>query len=115
MSGQRFIPLRVVLTLDRETVQWVARCVEYDIVASGRTLLDAQRAFIGVFAAQVIANVSAGRQPLEGVPEAPPEIARRFDEGQPLGERGRALEIPPAMLPPNYMIDAQLEEMRVCA
>ena len=113
MRKPKTIPLRVVLTLDRETVQWVARCVEYDIAASGRTLPDAQRAFVGVFIAQLIADVTAGRQPLEGVPVAPSEIAHRFEAGQRLGDRGKPLEIPRSMLPPDYMIDASLQEMRV--
>lgn len=100
------------MTLDRETVQWVAHGVEHDIVASGPTIPEAQLAFLGVLLAQLVADGRAGRLPLSACPPSPREIVDRFESARFAAE---GLEVPSSpYLPPDY-VDAKLGEMRVSA
>jgi hypothetical protein len=114
MQQPKRIALRVALSLDRETMSWVARCVDYDIAASGPTLRAAQMAFIGVFLTQLIADAQDGRAPLADVPPPPHEVAERFQAGQPLRDMPE-VEIPADLVPPGFVLGAAFEEMRVCA
>jgi hypothetical protein len=77
------------LLLLKEGSQWVAQCLEHDLAAQGPEIDDAINAFVTVFAAKLIADRKAGKEPLSTCPPAPAyyfELAQRakhIDESIP--------------------------------
>jgi hypothetical protein len=50
---------------------WVAQCVEYDIAAFTKNMLELPSAFERAVAANICANADLGREGLDGIPAAP--------------------------------------------
>ena len=61
--------LRAVLF--EEGGSWSAQCLEYDIAAQAKTLLDLHDEIARVLAAHIAASVQMGREPFEGIQPAP--------------------------------------------
>lgn len=59
---------------------WVAQCLEYDIVAQGRTLFDAQESFKRAFLTNIIVNVKNGIKPLSQFKKAPKRFFDMFND-----------------------------------
>ena len=78
-------PRRLRLLLLKEGTQWVAQCLEHDLAAQGPEIDDAVNAFVDLFAAKVIADAAAGREPLSSCKPAP---AYYFD----LAQRAKHIE-----------------------
>jgi hypothetical protein len=81
----------VTILLAVDGGQMVARCLEHDIAAFGRTVEEAMTAWRDVFAAQILLDLKAGRAPLEGIEPAPPECFEMY-------ERGRKLDYEPILV-----------------
>ena len=61
----------VTILFLRESDRWAAQCLEYDIAAQGESIPKAMEAFEQTFVGQIIVDVKSGKQPLEGIPQAP--------------------------------------------
>jgi hypothetical protein len=87
---------------------WVAQCLEYDVTAQGDSIASAQENFKKAFFGQIIADISVGKEPLDGIAQAPRFYWSRFKGGQRLAESG-----PFYMgdgVPEPYMIQAMARE-----
>ena len=92
-----------VLILKEEAV-FVAQCLEYDITAQGQTVVEAQDAFVRVFAAQIAVALRHGEEPLAAFERAPDYYWERFNEAQRLAD---PIRIPDRVeIPPAFMINA---------
>jgi hypothetical protein len=76
--AQRKIELRVLLYQDGK--QWVARCLEYDLVARAATKEQVAARFANTLRAAVTASERLGRQPFEGIPKAEQRYFALWDE-----------------------------------
>ena len=101
-------PLNIVLF--REGALMVARCLEYDIAAQGETVEAAMAAWVDVFAAQIIIDVRAGREPLAQIGPAPERIFEVFRRAKRLAPEPLRL---PDEVPPPWMLAAMHPELRV--
>ena len=96
----------------REGEGWVAQCLEYDIVAQGSTLDKAKHRMQRTLIGQIIVDVKHGREPYEGIKQAPILYWREFDKGQRF-ERQPQFYLPEEI---NRMpFRAVVEDMRVFA
>lgn len=112
MSEQTAMSLRVLFL--KRSYFWVAQCLEYDIVAQGKTLTDAQEAFERVFVSNIIVNLEAGVVPLSQFREAPREFFDLYERSQQLVP-GNNIFNNFTDLPTNLQIPAyQIPERRVC-
>jgi hypothetical protein len=59
---------------------WVAQAIEADIVATASRLALLPRAIERAIIANMAANIDLGRNGLEGIPPAPPEVRERFEK-----------------------------------
>ena len=69
-------PQKLTILITREGTLMVARCLEYDIVAQGKSNTNALVAWLDVYNGQMIVDERAGREPLEGIKPSP---QRYFD------------------------------------
>lgn len=76
----------------REGDTWVAQGVEYDIVAHATDVLKLPQAFADAVVENACITMHLGRQPLEGIDEAPQRFRRMFDEAS-----GTALSLVPSI------------------
>ncbi len=103
----------VSVVLLREGERWAAQCLEWDIAAQGKSIPKVMDALEQTFVGQVIVDLRAGKQPLEGIPQAPRfywnafKDAPRLEDRRPfyLGEN----------VPPAFMIRAAADDMRIAA
>lgn len=61
---------------------WVAQCVEYDIAAFAKNILDLPKAFERALAANVCANADLGRKAFDGIPQAPGRFRELFENAK---------------------------------
>jgi hypothetical protein len=111
--GQTYT-FQVSLLLLREGEIWVAQGLEYDIVAQGKSLKEAIKAFERTCVGQIAIDVKHGNRPLEGIEQAPAEIWEMFDGAHKLDER-KPFRLPRKGIPPNCVIAAGANDMRVFA
>jgi hypothetical protein len=105
---------RFRVLLRKEGRQWVAQCLEKDIAAQGRTVRDAMTSFLNTLLGQLAVDLAHKQVPFEGLAAAPDYYEEMWSEGA-------RLERPPvvipddlrAKLPPAFMADALISEMRV--
>ena len=71
--------LRAVLF--EEGGSWSAQCLEYDIAAQAKTLLDLHDEIARVLAAHIAASVQMGREPFEGIQPAPKRFWDLYNGG----------------------------------
>jgi hypothetical protein len=71
--------IRAVLFEDDEW--WSAQCLDYDIAAQAKTLLDLHDELIRVLAVHVAASAQLGREPFEGVKSAPRKFWDLYESG----------------------------------
>ena len=95
--------------------KWVAQCLQYDIAAQGDTIAEAKVAFERTFCGQIAVDLAKGRQPLEGIPEAPRGYWDKFEGAEKLADRERPMHMwpPPESIPPPFKIQAVADDMRV--
>ncbi len=72
MQQNQNIDASVVLFEDRG--DWIAHCLEYDIVAQGKTVELAKEAFKKIFVCQIILDKMNGNAPFSDWAKAPKEI-----------------------------------------
>ncbi len=95
----------------RENEGWVAQCLEYDIAAQGATIPKAKNAFERTFVGQILVDLEKGKQPLQGIQQAPPSYWEKFEHGERLMDR-RPFRLPDT-LPPAFMIAATADDLRI--
>jgi hypothetical protein len=104
------LSLRVLFREKRPGV-WIAQAIDHDINAQGKTLEHARHAFAATIAGQVLLDFEAGRTPLSAVGKPPPEAIEGYGEGWAV--EPQELTIPPGILPPPWVIAAELRDARV--
>jgi hypothetical protein len=82
MAERERITLSVLLLVEGES--WVAQCLEYDIVAQGKTPRKALESFGWVIGAQVLLDKQRRRKPLSTFERAPERFWEKFKDGIPL-------------------------------
>jgi hypothetical protein len=97
----------VLIRFDRQIMQWIARGVNYDIVAQAPTLGALREAFERAIVAQIMCDMERGQAPLADCPKAPDHVRHQFEAGQPYST---AHEF---QVPEPYQIAARLQEMRI--
>jgi len=115
LNASTIAPINFVVSvlLRRENEMWAAQCLEYDLAAQGQTISEAKEAFEKTFVGQIIVDIKSGKQPLEGVQQAPREYWDKFKTAERLMDRK-----PFYMgedLPPAYMIRAVADDLRIGA
>jgi hypothetical protein len=103
----------VSVLLLREEDGWVAQCLEYDVAAQGKTITQVKTAFERTFVGQILVDVKAGRQPLEGVGQAPGFYWEKFEHAERLADR-KPFYLPEG-IPPAFMIAAVADDVRISA
>ena len=86
--------VRVLIIKDEETGFWVARCLEYDIAAHGKSIKQVQEAFERAFSGQMQANVHHGLDPLDNVPPAPGYVHELWESAEAAHMEARPLPVP---------------------
>ena len=66
---------------------WIFQCLEYDIVAQGKTLSEAKRRFQRTIIGQIVVDIEHGNQIFEGIGEAPQKYWDQFEEGHRLADQ----------------------------
>ena len=106
---QKLIPV----VFFRHEGRWIAHGVDFDIVAHGLTVADAQNQFAWAIVGVVLANVERRRQPFAGVKSAPEFIHKLFDEAD-TKLASRQIPIPPGVrAPPAFMLSRIVEDGRL--
>jgi hypothetical protein len=105
---------QVSLLLLREGEVWVAQGLEYDIVAQGKSLKEAIKAFERTCVGQIAIDVEHGNRPLDGIEQAPEQFWDMFDGAHRLDER-KPFRLPKNIISPNRMIAASAEDLRIYA
>lgn len=82
MSKQEPLALRVLFF--KRTYFWVAQCLEYDIVAQGKTIKEAQESFERVFVSNICINLENGIVPLSQFKKAPEKFFDIFKQSERL-------------------------------
>ena len=103
--------LRVFFREKRPGV-WIAQAVDHDLNAQGKSLEHARYAFAMTVIGQATADIDAGLEPLEALGPPPPGALEDFERGWEL-TGPRELTLPPGVLPPPWIIKAELAESRV--
>lgn len=65
--------------------QWVAQCLEVDLVAQGPEIDDAMEAFVSVLTGRILLDLKAGREPLSSCEKTPAKYVE-------LAQRAKALK-----------------------
>jgi hypothetical protein len=101
----------VSVLIAREDDAWVAQCLEFDIAAQGSSVALAKENFEKTFVGQIVADISVGKDPLEGIAQAPRFYWSKFDQGERLADR-KPFYLGESV-PPAYMIQAAATELRL--
>lgn len=106
------INLILTILLLQDHGYWVAQCLEYDVTAQGKNIDEAMTAFERTLVGQVLLDTEQGKQPLSGIGQAPKQFfdlskkARRLTDSVPF-------YVPPQQ--PNVLVNARVEDLRICA
>ena len=104
------VDLRLFIHEKRPGV-WIAQAVNYDLNAQGRSLQHALHAFALTLAGQILLDIEQGRAPLSALAPPPAELLMGFEHG--LLMQKMDLPIPENVVPPPWVIKAQLSESRI--
>ena len=107
------ISFNLSVLIFQEDKTWIAQCLEWDVAAQGKTIDDALGSFERTFVGQIILDVEAGRNPLEGTSQAPREYWKMFDIAKKLEERKPFYF--PEEIPAAYIIAAAAQDLRIAA
>jgi hypothetical protein len=106
MKPQNF---EVSVVLCREGEGWAAQCLQYDIAAQGKTIQEAKDSLEKAFVSQVMIDLLHETDALSAIPQAPREYWVMFERGERLTDRK------PFYFPPEMMVRASTQELRICA
>jgi hypothetical protein len=95
----------VVAFQDRDG-SWIAQCIQYDITARAKNVLEVRKAFARQLKANLAVNERLGRKGLEGIPRAPEKFKRAFDAAEEHMTSSAQIDIPI----PSEQIDIRLTE-----
>ena len=89
---------------------WIAQCLEYDIVSQGNTIEQVLNRLSRNFAATIYVSEEQGKQPFEGIGEAPQKFWDMFEKATVIvghEERPTSMSRPlPAIRPVTKLIEA---------
>jgi hypothetical protein len=106
---------KVLVSRDSDLDVWVARGVNFDIVAQSKNLEGLNEAFVRAVSAQAFADVKNNRAPLQDCPPAPGHVWEAFEKA-PKGLLDLSGSKPQGIpVPADCQIAAEFEEMRICA
>ena len=111
-TGEIFA-FRVLLM--KEGRHWVAQCLEKDLAAQGRTIGEAQTAFVRTLIGQIVVDLQHKHRPFANLNRAPEVYEEMWSKGARLSDAPR-ITIPDeirSQLPPAFMVDSLVREMRV--
>ena len=99
------------LLIFRDGSWFVAQCLEYDIAAQARTLMDVQYEFQRILAGRVFTAKKLGIDPFEDIPPAPGEYRELFNNVKKTlrVELKRIDDFPEDMIPPPFMLPENAE------
>ena len=99
------------LLIFREGSWFVAQCLEYDIAAQARTLMDVQYEFERILAGRFFTAKKLGVDPFEGIPPAPEEYRELFNNvKKTLRVEFKQIEaFPKNIMPPPFMLPENAE------
>jgi hypothetical protein len=103
-----FIHLDVVAFQDSNGF-WIAQCIQHDITARAKSILEVRRAFARQLKANLVLNERMGRNGLDGIPSAPEKFKRAFDAAEEHMTRSGAFDEIGLYIPPGQ-IDIRLAE-----
>lgn len=64
-------PIYIRVLVFRQQGQWVAQCLEHDLVAQAPSEDEVMSSFIRLFKSRLIRDLNSGREPLKTLPPAP--------------------------------------------
>lgn len=109
------IQLKVLFFKDGQS--WIAQGLEYDMVAQGRTIQEAQKSFERVFVTNIVVNIKNKIKPLSQFKKAPKIFFKMFENAEQLVQKenenliNNLKNIPSTVCIPEY----QLNDRRVYA
>jgi len=112
---QKTLQFKVLISKDSALDVWVARGVNYDIVAQAKRLDDLPDAFMLAVSAQAMADAKNNREPFEGCPPAPSDVAAMFERTRQSLKSLNDAKPQGFPMPQAYQVAAELAEMRICA
>ncbi|SRR6266542_2214679 len=80
MQNQEHVFILRVLLLQQDDGLWAAQCIDHDIVAQGKSIREAKRAFERTIVGQILFDLENGRPPLAAFPPAPSKLREIFDK-----------------------------------
>ena len=69
-----------VLLIQQSDGLWAAQCIDHNIVAQGKTISEAKKAFERTIIGQILFDIKRNKEPLAEFPPASEEIQRRFEQ-----------------------------------
>jgi hypothetical protein len=81
MEGWRQTLGQIRAVLSEEGGSWSAQCLDYDIAAQAKTLLDLHDELGRVLAAHIAASIELGREPFSSVNPAPQRFWELYEHG----------------------------------
>jgi len=78
MKEYRFI-LRVLLIQQSDGL-WAAQCVDHDVVAQGKSISEAKKAFERTIIGQILFDLKHNREPLSAFPPASKELREKYEQ-----------------------------------
>jgi hypothetical protein len=93
------VRVRVLMLIERD--RWVAQCLDFDIAAHGKTMMEARNAFTRTFLGQMLVEYDAGETKLSVKP-APQWYFDRYEHAEQWGSLPFAVpgDASPAEAPP---------------
>jgi hypothetical protein len=87
--------------LFEEADSWSAQCLDYDVAAQAKTLLDLHDDIVRVLAVHVAASAQMGREPFTGIKPAPQRFWDLYDSGVRVESRPASFRLEKGpLLPP---------------
>jgi len=90
-------------------IYWIAQCLEYDIVAQGKSLTDARKALERTVVGQLFIDQRMGKQPFEGIGQAPAWYFKKFETAERLASPEQFT------LPNNSPVEVRANDVRLIA
>ena len=103
ISEKRQFPVKIdVVAFEDQEGLWVAQGIQYDIVATARSVPDLRKAFVRQVQANLALNAKLGREGLDGIPPAPEAYRRLWEQAE--------VKLEPLPPHPQNNIDMRLAE-----
>jgi hypothetical protein len=81
MAGWIETVANIRAVLFEEDEWWSAQCLDYDVAAQAKTLLELHDELVRVLIVQVAASAQLGREPFEGINPAPQRFWELYERG----------------------------------